>query len=167
MKRGDVERLRSSLRKLAGVEVRLRRSLSEDAAAIDRFAATFMGGQALSSDERAADAFLQRFEQMFEILLRRVFPATVRVVDVAESGEGLLNILNRLEGLRYIDNAHVWVLRKELRDRLIHEYPDEPAERAADLRAAIDGGRAMLGELEQFRDRLATVPGEWNLDDRE
>ncbi len=161
MTRGDGERLRSALRKLAGVETRLRRSLTEDAAAIDRYAATYIAGEATADDERAADAFLQRFEQMFEMLLRRVFPATLRLVDVADDGEGLLNTLNRLEGLGYLPDAKEWLLRRELRDRLIHEYPDDPAARAADLQAAIAGGRAILTELNHFRGRLATVPGDW------
>ena len=147
------ERLRSALRKLSGIEFRVQLSLSEDYGAINEFIAAIE--RPTSFNIRAADAFLQRFEQLFEVTLRRLFPAVIRIVDIGDRADGLLNTLIRLEKLGYITDAAAWVRRKELRDRLVHEYPDDLAERALDLTAALIEAAEMLAELAGVRMKLA------------
>lgn len=151
------ERLRAALRKVAAVERRVRWSLDDDADAIRRYAVTMDAAEVARDDAQAADAFIQRFEQLFEITLRRLFPATARVVEFAGRDEGLREILDRLERSGYIVDASRWVRRKALRDRLTHEYPDDPGDKAADLNAALADAADMIAELDQFRTRLARV----------
>lgn len=150
------------MRKLGSVEARVGDSLRDDEAAIRRFADAMLAGNGTRDDARAADAFVQRFEQLFEITLRRLFPATARVADVGDRADGLRELLDRLEKLGFIADAPKWVRRKDLRDRLVHEYPDDPRERAADLLSALDEAGVVVAELAQFRERLSKLPGEWS-----
>jgi hypothetical protein len=147
-------RLDSALRKLRNIEMRVRLSLTEDDVAIRQFAASMVVDPENHEAAKAADAFIQRFEQLFETALRRLFPATLRVIDIGDRSEGLLEMVNRLERLEFIADAARWLAWKELRDRLIHEYPDEPVDRARDLTDALEAAQQILIELTGFRDRL-------------
>ena len=153
------ERLTAALRKLARVEAKVRSSLGGDRAAIVRFARGNTDIAANEDDLRAADAFVQRFEQLFEIVLRRLFPATIRIVGVGGRADSIIEILVQLEQLEFIADAKAWVARKDLRDRLVHEYPDDPDARRIDLLAALASAEAILVELERFRGRLSRIPG--------
>lgn len=152
---GDQLRLDSALRKLRNVEVRVRLSLTEDDLAIRHFAASMSIGPENHEEAKAVDAFIQRFEQLFEVAVRRLFPATLGVVDIGDRGDGLLEVINRLERLKFVTDAARWLAWKELRDRLIHEYPDEPVDRASDLTDALEAAEQILVELTVFRGRLA------------
>lgn len=158
MKRSDREKLRGALRKLAGVEARLRRSLVNDIAAIRTFAVSPVATDENEDEARAVDAFIQRFEQVFEVVLRRLFPATLRLVSTGDRSDGFLEMLNRLERLGFVVDPESWVRRKELRDRLVHEYPDDPVERSTDLTAALAAAAEVLAELTRFRARLSQMP---------
>lgn len=55
------------------------------------------------------------------------------------------NRLNRLEKLGFLDVTQ-WLAWREVRNRLAHEYPDQPEIRFAALLAAIDASKS-LAEL--------------------
>lgn len=148
----DHERLRSAIEKVARAGLRAESSVRDDSRLI---VASVGDADFVDKDAaRASDAFLQRFEQMSKIMPRRLFPATLRVLDLEDRALGLRETLLRLEKLGFLDDAAVWLRRKELRDRLVHEYPDDPADRVADLSGALEEAAAMIGELGRFRATL-------------
>ncbi|WP_157267515.1 hypothetical protein [Azohydromonas aeria] len=62
--------------------------------------------------------------------------------------------LNRLEKLGYL-NVDDWLRWRELRNRLAHEYPDQPELRFATLRAAAGAAHELVAAYGAWRQRLA------------
>ena len=156
----NTERLRDALSALRRIERRLVSSRNDDGLIIG---ATIEQVASDSDDEvardglRALDAFVQRFEQYLENITTRTFPATITVTDAGHRAIGLTDILNRLERYGWIDDGSVWPTRRELRNRLIHEYPFDRGEQAKDSLAAIEVAKAAIVEMATFRVRSADV----------
>ena len=64
--------------------------------------------------------------------------------------------LNRLEKLRYLD-VDSWLGWREVRNRLAHEYPDQPEFRFAALLTVIAAAHSLVGFYGRWRDRLEPV----------
>lgn len=128
--------------------VRLRQSLSKDAALIA--GGIEVGDDANDDQLRAIDAFVQRYEQYFEHITQRLFPAIYRAEEFGARPPMLRRLSVWLEEVGAIGPALEWAERSELRNRLIHEYPLEGAERAVALNAALVQSRAMLIEVEKI-----------------
>ena len=91
---------------------------------------------------RLADQILFRFTKLQDALGERLVPATLQQLAEPFEDWPMRDRLERLEKLGYlsVDN---WLRWRELRNRLAHEYPDQPELRFAVLKAAI----AAAGEL--------------------
>jgi len=91
---------------------------------------------------RLADQLLFRFTKLQDALGERLVPATLQQLAEPFEDWPMRDRLERLEKLGYlsVDN---WLRWRELRNRLAHEYPDQPELRFAVLKAAI----AAAGEL--------------------
>lgn len=155
------ERLRDALNALRRIERRLMSSLDDDGLIIRTTIEQLAGDaddEVATDGLRALDAFVQRFEQYLESITTRIFPATIKITDAGDRPIGLTDILNRLERYGLIDDSAVWPMRRELRNRLIHEYPFDRGEQAKDLRAAIEVSKAVIAEMAAFRQRSAAVP---------
>jgi hypothetical protein len=127
------------------------------AAALSEALADWAAEPALNIDQlehdrlllRLADQILFRFTKLQDALGERLVPATLQ--QLAESFEdwSMRDRLERLEKLGYLV-VDDWLRWRELRNRLAHEYPDQPELRFAVLKAAIGAA----GEL-------ATTYGRW------
>lgn len=106
------------------------------------------GWEALEADRlkvRLVDQLLFRFTKLQDTLGERLIPATLAVLQESFEAWPMRDRLNRLEKLGFLD-VNQWLAWREIRNRLAHEYPDQPAVRFAALLAAIDAAR-QLGEL--------------------
>lgn len=122
---------RRALDMLAGPVARLRTSLEEDASVFPLNATSV-----LTVDAKAIDAFLQRYQQVADLLLRKLFPRVLAVIE--QRGEQLRfrDMLDALERYRVIDSADEWSDIAEQRNRLVHEYAMEAPARAHELNGA-------------------------------
>ena len=124
---------------------RLRRSLELDRKTID--AGIAAGDEATEDQVRALDAFVQRYQQVYELIAHRLYPAIYRSASFGDRPPALRSLMIWLEEVGVIDGARLWLARAELRNRLVHEYPVEDEERATALTAALSESSAMLGQL--------------------
>lgn len=124
---------------------RLRRSLELDRPTID--AGIAAGDDATEDQVRALDAFVQRYQQVYDLIAHRLYPAIYRSASLGERPPALRSLMVWLEEQAVIDGARLWLARAELRNRLVHEYPLEDEERAAALIAALSEADAMLAQL--------------------
>lgn len=85
---------------------------------------------------RILDQLLFRFTKLQDTLGLRLIPATLAKLAEPYEDWPMLDRLNRLEKLGFLSVAD-WLRWRETRNRLAHEYPDEPAVRFATLTAAI------------------------------
>jgi hypothetical protein len=138
----DRARLQTAIDTVHRVLMRLRSSLDEGI----EFGAASIGD---ADSLRAADAFVQRFQQSVEVMARRLFPALYRVAEGGERPPPLMTLLAYLEGHDVITGERAWAERVELRNALIHEYPATDEERAA----AIGRAQASAGGIFDDYDR--------------
>lgn len=146
---GRKTRLAETFDALAAISRRLALSLSEDSNVFPVDAAS-----ASSEDPatmRVLDAFLQRYSQTLDQLLRKLFP---RLNAAIIGDDDLLPIRQVLESLHragVVESVSAWLELIEVRNRLTHEYALDPASRAAALNEAWDRAPALLAQVERAR----------------
>ncbi len=99
----------------------------------------------LKPEQRAIlEAYLKRFSSMQDYLGAKVFPI---VLDIAGIGsQKMSEVLYQVEKEQIIDSLEEWILLREIRNELEHEYPDELQEALDDLRFCIES----FSKLEQY-----------------
>lgn len=105
---------------------------------------------------RLMDQLLFRFMKLQDVMGERLVPATLAAMGEPFEEWPMRDRLNRLEKLRYL-NADDWLAWREIRNRLAHEYPDQPELRFAALLAAVESARTLTALYRQWRTRLKTA----------
>lgn len=131
------------------------------AAALSDALAEWAAGPALDMEQlesdrlllRLADQILFRFTKLQDALGERLVPATLQ--QLAESFEEwpMRDRLERLEKLGYL-MVDDWMRWRELRNRLAHEYPDQPELRFAVLKAAIGAAGELITAYAGWKGRI-------------
>jgi hypothetical protein len=119
------------------------RTLQEALADWDADAGSVTGWEALDADRlkvRLVDQLLFRFTKLQDTLGERLIPATLSLLQEPFEAWPMRDRLNRLEKLGVLD-VDQWLAWRDIRNRLAHEYPDQPDIRFAALLAAIDAAR--------------------------
>lgn len=112
--------------------------------------------EALETDRarvRVIDQLLFRFMKLQDTVSERLTPATLVILREPFEEWPMRDRLNRLEKLGYLDVEN-WLSWREIRNRLAHEYPDQPEIRFAALVAAIEAARALAALYQEWRTRL-------------
>lgn len=120
----------------------------------DRFPAS--SWEELETDRarvRVIDQLLFRFIKLQDTIGERLIPATLAALSESFEEWPMRDRLNRLEKLGYLDVEN-WLSWREIRNRLAHEYPDQPEIRFAALMAAIEAARALAALYQGWHTRL-------------
>ena len=133
MSTGD-RKLKVAFQALKSILERLSLSLDEDATF---FPVTAASVKTRKNDEaKTRDAFLQRFQQAADHLLRKLFPRLQAAIsgnlDILPIGE----LLQELDRAGLIEDAGTWKQILELRNRLTHDYALDAEESAESLNEA-------------------------------
>lgn len=104
---------------------------------------------------RLVDQILFRFTKLQDAIGNRLIPATLSSLKEPFEEWPMIDRLNRLEKLGFI-NAEQWLAWREIRNRLAHEYPDHPEVRYATILNAIEAAIALLGCYELWCGKLLT-----------
>jgi len=112
-------------------------------------------------DAERLEAFVSRFGRMQDTIGNKLLPRWLRAQ--AEEPGTLIEVLNRGERLGVVESAEDWLVARELRNRLVHEYMKDPAAFAEDLRTA--GGYAEMlhrtyNHVRGFAARRMQIPAE-------
>lgn len=102
---------------------------------------------------RMADQLLFRFLELQDALGERLVPATLAALLEPDVDRPMLDKLNRLDRLGYL-RLDDWLGWRDLRNRLSHEYPEQPELRWATLKAAVLAAEDMLRTYTHWRVRL-------------
>ena len=84
------------------------------------------------------DQFILRFTTLQDAMGNRLFPAILRYLTEQFEDRPMLDKLNRLEKLGYIDSVEKWQLIRNIRNKFAHDYPDDPDKNAAQLNLAFE-----------------------------
>jgi len=88
------------------------------------------------SDSEMLDAFVSRFSRLQDTLGDKLLPALLRV-SLETTGSQLDNLL-RAEKMGWVASAENWIEIRTLRNRLVHEYMDSPADLLSALITALN-----------------------------
>jgi hypothetical protein len=83
----------------------------------------------LTDDEiEYIDQFLFRFSKLQDAIGEKLFKTILLYLEEEVENKPFIDILNRLEKLELIQSANVWKELREDRNKLAHNYEDEPEE---------------------------------------
>lgn len=85
---------------------------------------------------RRIDQILFRFTKLQDAIGQRLIPSTLSALGEPYEDWPMRDRLERLDRLGYL-SVDSWLTWRDVRNRLAHEYPEAPADRLANLRAAI------------------------------
>jgi hypothetical protein len=106
---------------------------------------------------RILDQLLFRFSKLQDALGLRLVPATLAALSEPFEEWPMIDRLNRLEKLGFI-NVDDWLRWREIRNRLAHEYPEPPETRFAAIEAAIAAARDLAAAYRAWRAKLKPLP---------
>lgn len=132
------------------------RTLQDALADWDADAGSVTGWEALEANRlkvRLVDQLLFRFTKLQDALGERLIPATLSLLQEPFEAWPMRDRLNRLEKLGVLD-VDQWLAWRDIRNRLAHEYPDQPDIRFAALLAAIEAARNLAQCYRHWRQRI-------------
>lgn len=94
------------------------------------------------------DAFVSRYARLQDTLGDKLLPAMLRA-NLEKTGSQLDNLL-RAEHLGWIVSAENWIMLRELRNRLIHEYMESAESLLSALQQALLGVASLTSTQQQF-----------------
>jgi len=106
---------------------------------------------------RLLDQIQSRFTKLQDHLGNRLFPALLDALaeDVPLS---MIDRLDRLEKLGYLESSDTWFALRATRNRLAHDYPTSPDELAAEVDNAVGAARTLVALWGVLRSKITTHP---------
>lgn len=140
-------RLAETFEAIGGPIARLARSLQDDGASIAK-----PETEKSDYDLLATDAFLQRFQQLTDLALRKLFPRMLAVLEQSDVRHPFAAVFDRLDGYEVLSDVSWWVALNETRNRLIHEYAMSADDRAGEIARAWTAAGRLHAELIRIRE---------------
>ena len=109
----------------------------------------WVAGLAEDARSERVEAFASRYSRLRDTLGDRLFPRLLALV--GQHGGSLIDRLNQLERLGLLEDAQAWLAWRNLRNRLVHEYVENPQ----DFVDALLLGRGYATSLGRVVDRIA------------
>ena len=107
---------------------------------------------------RVLDQLLFRFTKLQDAMGTRLIPATLAALSEPVEDWPMIDRLNRLEKLGFLDTA-AWLRWRQIRNQLAHEYPEQPEMRFAALTAAVTAAGELAEAYRTWRRRLMARGG--------
>ena len=111
------------------------------------------------SDEQIQDVdqFILRYTKLQDTMGSRLFPAILSYLTEQFEDRPMLDKLNRLEKLGFIDSVEQWQTVRNIRNKFAHDYPDDPNKNAAHLNFALESVSVLYAMLTTISTQLNTA----------
>lgn len=103
---------------------------------------------------QSVDQFILRFTKLQDAMGNRLFPAILQYLQEQYEERPMLDKLNRLEKLGYIQNAEAWQNIRNTRNKFTHDYPDDWERNAALINVACEAAANMYYMLAEIEKKL-------------
>ena len=113
--------------------------------------------QLTKDNRRLLDQFAYRYTRLQDDMGRSLFPALLQIQGEEISEMSVLDRLNRLEQLRWIDSADEWNDLRRIRNEFTHEYPETAEQRYARFQLAFEAARRIMNILQAIEHRLKSL----------
>ena len=104
---------------------------------------------------QSLDQFILRFTKLQDAMGNRLFPAILAYLQEPYEERPMLDKLNRLEKLGYLDSAETWHEIRATRNRFAHDYPDDGERNAALINLATEAAKQMHALLLKIEDKFS------------
>lgn len=102
------------------------------------------------------DQFILRFTKLQDAMGSRLLPAILQYLQEPYEERPMLDKLNRLEKLGYLQSAEAWQYIRNTRNKFAHDYPDDCEKNAALINLACEAAEAMYHILSGIEEKLRT-----------
>ncbi len=105
-------------------------------------------------DVKNIDQYLFRFAKLQDTIGDKLFKAVIG--NYVESVDELtfIDILNKLEKIKIIDNAEEWSILRKIRNDISHHYDDEPHEMAEALNSIFAQKEVLIGIYQKIKEHF-------------
>jgi len=103
---------------------------------------------------QSVDQFILRFTKLQDAMGSRLFPAILQYLQEQYEERPMLDKLNRLEKLRYLQSAEAWQNIRNTRNKFAHDYPDDWERNAALINVACGAAADMYDVLTGIEKKL-------------
>jgi hypothetical protein len=100
------------------------------------------------------DQFVLRFTKLQDAMGGHLFPAILEYLQEPYEDRPMLDKLNRLEKLGYIQNPEMWHYVRSIRNKFAHDYPDDHDKNAAFINIATEAALSMMNLLRFIETKL-------------
>jgi hypothetical protein len=111
--------------------------------------------QLTDAQTQSLDQFILRFTKLQDAIGSCLFPAILQYLQEPYEDRPMLDKLNRLEKLGYIQSAEAWQYLRNTRNKFAHEYPDDQEKNAALINIACADAVATYNILTKIEKKLA------------
>lgn len=103
---------------------------------------------------QSLDQFILRFTKLQDAMGSRLFPSILQYLQEQYEERPMLDKLNRLEKLGYIQSAEEWQNIRSTRNKFAHDYPDDWDKNAAHINVASEAAADMYNILTSIEKKL-------------
>ena len=112
--------------------------------------------QLTDAQVQSLDQFVLRFSKLQDAMGNRLFPSILRYLQEPYEERPMIDKLNRLEKLGYLDNAETWQNIRATRNKFAHDYPDDSERNAALINLAREAAADMHALLTKIEAKFKT-----------
>lgn len=91
-----------------------------------------------------------RLGKLQDAMGKHVFSLTLDLLGEWNERQSMIDCLNRLEKLAFIEKADFWQYLRQVRNELTHEYENNAIEQIEKIQHAVDAAKALLLVWERF-----------------
>jgi hypothetical protein len=84
----------------------------------------------------------------------KLIPAVLRALGEEIDAMPMLDRLNKMEQLGWIENAEIWADLRRIRNEFTHDYPETSEERLERLKFAVSAAQSIIGVLRIIRQKI-------------
>lgn len=92
---------------------------------------------------KTIDSFILRFIKIQDRMGEKMFPLVLQSLEEYKGNMPLIDILNKLERLEFIESVDEWIDFRKLRNTLTYDYPDNEKEIISALELGLEVFRKM------------------------
>lgn len=103
------------------------------------------------------DQFVLRFTKLQDSMGMRLLPAVLQYLQEPYDDRPMLDKLNRLEKLGYLESVESWQVLRAIRNQFAHDYPEDDSIKAAHLNQAVGAVAVLdgiLGRIDKWQQSL-------------
>lgn len=111
----------------------------------------------------AMEFMISRFSKLQDTIGAKIFPLILQFLQQNAKNDSFLDNLNALEKLNVLPSASWWLKIRELRNHLVHDYPENPQLMADNFNQAADSALELLKYWATFRVYIENLKEKWRI----